>query len=161
VLSEGGVQPSLIRRKDGTLVAYMRDNGPPPKRVLVSTSADDGITWTTAVDSDIPNPGASVEVIALRDGSWLMVLNDTEKGRHSLAVWLSEDEGRTWPYKRHLEHDTAKTQPTTASYPSVIQSKDGLIHVTYTYTRGARTPGEPYETIKHVRFPVEWVREGR
>jgi hypothetical protein len=29
LISFGGVQPSLVQKRDGTLVAYMRDNGPP------------------------------------------------------------------------------------------------------------------------------------
>ncbi len=44
LVSQGGVQPSVARRKDGTLVALMRDNGPPPKRVLKSESTDRGQT---------------------------------------------------------------------------------------------------------------------
>ena len=103
IVSLGGVQPSLVRRRDGTIVAWMRDNGPPPQRVIVSTSADDGETWTRGEDSDVPNPGSSVEVVALRDGSWLMVNNDTESGRERLSAWVSLDEGRTWPHRRVIE----------------------------------------------------------
>ena len=42
----GNIQPSLARKKDGTLVAYMRDNGPAPKRLHVSRSRDRGETWS-------------------------------------------------------------------------------------------------------------------
>jgi predicted neuraminidase len=153
MLSLGGVQPSLVRRKDGTIVAFMRDNGPPPKRVMTSESKDDGASWSPVIDSDIPNPGSSVEAIALKDGSWLMVLNDTEKGRHSLAAWLSDDEGRTWKWKRHLELDNAQTKPGSFSYPSVIQTKDGMIHATYSHSSTAG------QSIKHVMFNAEWVRQ--
>src|SRR5436190_21555769 len=34
----GNIQPSLVKKSDGTLVAYMRDNGPAPKRLQVSSS---------------------------------------------------------------------------------------------------------------------------
>lgn len=34
------------------------------------------------------------------------------------------------------------------SYPSVLQSSDGYIHVTYTYNR---------ETIKYVKFMESWI----
>ena len=53
IVSLGGVQPSLVRRRDGTIVAFMRDNGPPPQRVIVAESNDEGLTWTTGRDSDI------------------------------------------------------------------------------------------------------------
>jgi hypothetical protein len=102
-----------VRKKDGTLVAYMRDNGPPPKRIHFSTSKDDGLTWTPAQDSELPEPGTSVEAIALRSGKWIIVYNDLEKGRHSLAISMSDDEGATWKWKRHLavQRNRSSTTP--------------------------------------------------
>jgi hypothetical integral membrane protein (TIGR02206 family) len=157
IVSLGGVQPSLVRKQDGTIVAYMRDNGPPPQRVIVASSRDDGMTWTAGTDSEVPNPGSSVEVIALRDGSWLMVLNDTEDGRARLSAWLSEDEGRTWPHRRAIEDAPGGSY----SYPSVLQSEDGLIHVSYSHVGPAPAQGgRRLEAIKHVAFEPEWVRGG-
>jgi predicted neuraminidase len=155
----GGVQPSLVRRRDGTLLAYMRDNGPPPKRVLTSLSRDHGVTWSAVVDTDIPNPGSSVEVIALRDGTWAMVYNDTETGRHSLVIALSDDEGLTWKWKRHIELDTRGKGAGSFHYPSVIQSRDGLLHVTYSYFLNHLPEGAPRKSIKHAAFNLEWVRQ--
>lgn len=149
ILGLGAVQPALVRRRDGRIVAYMRDNGPAPKRVMVSESSDNGMTWTPARDTDIPNPGSSVEVISLRDGSWVMVLNDTEKGRQRLSVWLSEDEGRTWPHRRALEDQTKGGY----SYPGVIQDSRGAIHVTYSHSV------DKLQSIKHVSFDRTWITE--
>jgi len=145
-------QPSVVRKKDGTLVAYMRDEGPAPKRVQVSTSTDDGETWAVAWESDIPNPDSSLEVVVLDDGRWVMAYNDTEEGRHSLALAMSEDEGATWAWKRHLEQKPGGS----FSYPSIIQARDGLIHVTYSYepTRGQG------RSIKHVSLNSEWIMQG-
>jgi predicted neuraminidase len=157
LVSLGGVQPSLVVRKDGTIVAYMRDNGPPPQRALVGESHDDGATWSAIVDSDIPNPGSSLEVIVLRDGSWCMVLNDTEDGRHRLSVWLSEDEGKTWPWRRTLENHPPKTGG--YSYPSLIQTRDGFIHVTYSSSSREAPAAPELQTIKHARFTSEWVKQ--
>jgi predicted neuraminidase len=154
IVGAGGVQPSVVRRKDGTLVAYLRDNGPPPKRALVSESRDDGITWSTARDSDIPNPGTSLEVIRLRDGNWMMVYNDIERGRYSLAAAISDDEGATWKWKRHLDGRPDRGTTDQFHYPSVIQAADGGIHVTYSHY----TPAG--QTIKHARFDEEWVKAG-
>ncbi|HYM09415.1 MAG TPA: exo-alpha-sialidase, partial [Bryobacterales bacterium] len=61
LVGEGNIQPTIVRRRDGTLVAYMRDNGPPPKRVHISSSRDDGVTWSPVHDTGIPNPGAGIE----------------------------------------------------------------------------------------------------
>jgi predicted neuraminidase len=160
IVGYGNIQPSLVRRKNGELVAFMRDNGPAPKRIHTSTSWDDGMTWTMAEDTEFPNPGASVEAIALSDGSWLIVYNDLESGRHSLAVSLSDDEGRTWKWTRHLELDRKPKDAASFHYPSVIQARDGLIHVTYSYFVNHLPADSPRKAIKHARFNTAWVKEG-
>jgi predicted neuraminidase len=149
MVGAGSIQPSIVRRRDGTLVAYMRDNGPPPKRVHISTSKDAGVTWSRVEDTEIPNPGAGMETIALADGTWAMIYNDTEKGRDSLAVSLSDDEGRTWKWTRHLEK-----QPGQFHYPSLMQAADGSLHVSYSYFVAEG------KAIKHARFNVTWVKQG-
>lgn len=153
LLSLGGIQPSLVARHDGAIVAYMRDNGPPPKRVMTTTSYDGGYCWSEVVKTDIPNPGSSIEVIALHTGEWLMIANDTEQGRHQLAVLLSEDEGRTWQVKRYLERESPGGG--SFSYPSVIQSRDGTIHLTYSYA--VSTSDGRRSAIKWVRFTRDWL----
>lgn len=164
LVSAGGVQPSVVRKKDGTLVAWMRDNGPPPKRVLVSESKDEGKSWGPVTDSDIPNSGASVEVIALQNGEWLMVNNNTEQGRHKLAVSISDDEGRSWKWTRYLESHEPGPDATSGSYPSVIQAKDGTVHVTYSLAlsrKAAQVDNQERpqrEAIKHAQFPPGWVK---
>ena len=150
IVGFGAVQPGFVRKRDGALVAYMRDNGPAPKRIPRAESRDDGETWSAVTDTAFPNPGASVEPITLANGDWLIVYNDLEKGRHSLAVALSTDEGATWTEPRYLD----RSAPGTGSYhyPSVIQTRDGSIHVTYSYFV------EDGKSIKHARFPAEWLQ---
>lgn len=166
IVGDGPVQPSVVQRADGTLVAFMRDNGGPPKRLLASESRDRGETWTPAADTDLPNPGSGAEVIRLRSGRWALIYNDTERGRHSLAVSLSADEGATWPWTRHLERDPTPEGPRTFAYPSLIQAGDGSLHATYTYTAGAYEPERDAEgrllreCIKHARFSEAWVQAG-
>jgi len=157
IVGWGAIQPSLALRRDGTLVAYMRDNGPPPKRLHVSYSTDGGETWTPATDTELPNPGSAAEVINLRDGSWALVYNDTESGRYSLAISISEDEGKTWRWTRHLEFDPQRRN--AYHYPSLIQARDGTLHVTYSYFV-VGPDGKTRKSIKHVQFNVEWVKEG-
>ncbi|HWE38856.1 MAG TPA: exo-alpha-sialidase [Isosphaeraceae bacterium] len=148
----GNIQPSLVQRRDGTVVAFMRDNGP-RRHIRLSTSKDDGISWSPVVDSDMPNPGSGLEALRLASGNWALVANDTERGRHSLVVRLSDDEGRTWKWSRHIE----KHEPGHGHYhyPSIIQAYDGIIHVTY--TRGSLPDGS---TIVHARFDEAWIRAG-
>jgi predicted neuraminidase len=145
----GNIQPSLVRRNDGVLVAFMRDNGP-HRRIRLSTSKDDGLSWSSVTDSPFPNPGAGIEAIRLANGHWLLVYNDTAVGRHSLAIAVSADEGATWKWTRHLER--ALPGQGQFHYPSVIQAADGSIHVTYTY----RLKGQG-STIEHVQLNEAWL----
>lgn len=160
IVGFGNIQPSLAVRKNGEIVAYMRDNGPPPKRIHTAVSRDDGLTWSTAVDTDIPNPGSSCQVRALKNGLWLLVYNDTERGRHSLAVSLSDDEGRTWKWTRHVERDEAEEQPSTFHYPSLWEARDGTLHLTYSYFINRLPSDAARKSIKHAHFNVEWIKQG-
>jgi predicted neuraminidase len=148
----GNIQPSIVRKNDGTLVAFMRENGP-RKRIRLSSSSDDGLTWGPVTDSPLPNPGAGVEAIRLANGNWVIVYNDTTQGRHSLALSLSDDEGASWKWTRHIE----RQEPGQGAfhYPSMIQTRDGMIHVTYTHSG----PSEG-KTIQHAKFEEEWVVRG-
>jgi predicted neuraminidase len=86
IVGRGNIQPALLQKRDGTIVAYMRDNGDAPQRIVFSSSTDQGETWSVSQKTDIPNPGSSVDAIVLHDGHWLMVYNDLESGRHRLSV---------------------------------------------------------------------------
>ena len=139
----GNIQPSLVRKKDGTLVAFMRDNGPHKDshehllgrwRELVCGGGH------ALTQSRRGHRGR-----ALVTGHWALIYNDSARGRNSLAVSLSDDEGKTWKWTRHVE----KCEPGQGSfhYPSIIQGWEGQIHVTYTHDR----PSEG-STIKYARF---------
>lgn len=162
----GNIQPSIVRRKDGSLHTLMRDNGPPPMRLQQSDSIDRGETWTPVTDSDLPNPGSGAEIISLRNGHWLLIGNDTERGRNSLAVQISDDEGGTWKWKRHLEFDPPGPEAGSYHYPSIIQARDGSLHASYSYHLAKRNlpkdaDGDPAaKSIKHARFNEAWVMAG-
>ncbi|GIW99703.1 MAG: hypothetical protein KatS3mg111_3036 [Pirellulaceae bacterium] len=146
LLGFGAIQPTVLRRRDGTLVAYMRENGV-TGRIRVAESVDDGQTWGPVGTTDLPNPGSGLDGVRLRDGRWVLVYNDTTEGRHSLAISLSPDEGRTWGPTRHLErHDGGAFH-----YPAVIEAADGTLHVVYSYfVDGGKS-------IKHVRLDPAWI----
>jgi predicted neuraminidase len=145
----GSIQPAVLERKDGTLVAYMRENGL-FKKVRAAESRDSGVTWGTVYSTELPNPGSGLDAVRLAGGNWLIVYNDTVKGRNSLAVSLSDDEGKTWKWTRHLENQESGSY----HYPAVIQAKDGAIHAVYSYF----VPDG--KSMKHARFNEAWVLEG-
>src|ERR1700686_1247827 len=131
IVGRGNVQPALVQKKNGNVFAFMRDNGDAPSRVQYSESGDNGETWSAAQKTDIPNE-ASVELIVLQDGRWAFVGNDESDGRYRLSLYLSDDEGKTWKWKRTLENVADKKG--RFSYPCVIQTSEGLIHVSYSYS---------------------------
>lgn len=151
-------QPSVVRRKDGVLVAYLREESfdlgdnhdeQLKRRIFVSESRDDGESWSLAVPTDLPNPNASVEALALRDGRWVIIYNDSEMDRHTLTLAMSDDEGRSWKWRRNLEN----TPGGRFHYPSIIQTRDGRINLTYTYQPGAETG----KSIKQVSLDPDWI----
>lgn len=143
----GNNQPSVLRRDDGTLVAYLRDDAF-SRRVRYCTSNDDGLTWSKIANTNFVNPGSSVDGVRLANGHWILVMNEGDRDRHHLVIALSDDEGRTWKWKRTLED-----QPGAQfHYPAVIQGKDGLIQLAYSYFVPAG------ETMKHVRFNEAWIK---
>ena len=143
------IQPTVAQRRDGSIVAFCRDSGMAPTRIHHAESTDNGKTWTVSRKTDMLNPGASIAVRELADGRWMLIYNDTEEGRNSLAAALSEDEGNTWPIMRHIERDEAGDY--SFAYPSIIQAKDGRVHISYSY----RTPEGA--SIKHTSFTPDWV----
>ncbi len=145
----GNIQPAVLERKDGTLVAYMRENGIMDK-IRVAESKDGGKTWGPVGVADLPNPGSGLDAVRLENGNWVLIYNDTTRGRNSLAVSLSEDEGKTWKYTRHVEkHDKGSYH-----YPAIIQGKDGTIHAVYSYFV------EGGKSMKHAAFNEDWIKAG-
>ena len=155
----GLIQPAFIQKKDGTIIAYGRDKGP-LRYIRVAESTDGGLTWGNFHDLKIRNPESSVSVTKLQNGHWILLCNDLDgrdgrHGRSRLTAYISDNEGATWKWRRNIEdnHRPPDDNP-HASYPTVIQTRNGMIHVTFTYTP------KPNETIKHVWFNEEWVKEG-
>jgi predicted neuraminidase len=142
IVGRGNVQPALVQKKNGNIVAYMRDNGDAPSKVQTSESMDNGYSWSAAQKTNIPNE-ASVELLVLRDGRWAFVGDDEDDGRYRLSLYLSDDEGQTWKWKRTLENDEQKNS--RFSYPCLIQTDDGLLHMSYSYS-----VGKEGESIKYV-----------
>jgi hypothetical protein len=156
IIGAGAIQPTLALGRDSSVIAFMRDNGPPPKRLMQSISHDRGETWSTVKDSDIPNPGTAADVVVLKSGNWIMVHNDIEEGRHRLSVWLSKDEGKTWPHRKMLVNAKPGSEG-RGHYPAIIQSLDGRIHISYT-NQVAGMEGKPaVKNIAHASFLEKWI----
>jgi predicted neuraminidase len=148
LLGFGAIQPAVLRRESGELVAFMRDNGI-ENRIKTAASTDDGLTWGPVTPMDLPNPGSGLDALRLASGRWLLIYNDLASGRNRLAVSLSADEGKTWPWTRHLEDAPSGS----FHYPTVIQGRDGTIHAVYSYFV------DEGKSMKHAAFNEAWVEE--
>ena len=142
----GNIQPAVLERADGSLIAYMRENGITGK-IQACESVDRGETWGDVYSMSLPNPGSGVDALRLSSGKWALVYNDTEEGRSSLVVSLSDDEGKSWKWTRSLE----KQPGGSFHYPAMTQGKDGRIHVIYSYF----VPEG--KSMKHFEFTEAWL----
>lgn len=134
-LQIGAIQPSILfRDKPGgsKLQAVGRTR---QGRVFSIASEDGGNTWGEMSLLDIPNPSSGTDAVTLKDGRHVLVGNPVPKGRTPLSVFVSRN-GHDWKQALVLED-----QPGEYSYPAVIQTSDGRVHITYTWKR---------QRVKHV-----------
>jgi predicted neuraminidase/mannose-6-phosphate isomerase-like protein (cupin superfamily) len=126
------IQPSLLQHAGGALQAIGRSRS---GRLFETWSKDGGATWTALALTTLPNPSAGTDAVTLRDGRHAVVYNHTTSGRTPLNLAVSKD-GRTWEAALVLE-----SVPGEYSYPAIIQTADGMLHITYTWKR---------EKVRHV-----------
>jgi predicted neuraminidase len=122
-------------------------------------SSDNGLTWSKPAATTLPNPNSGIDAVTLRDGTQLVVYNHVgnqggkpSSARSPLNVAVSRD-GKKWQAVLVLEDRPGGE----FSYPAVIQTANGLVHVTYTWDR---------KRIRHVvldpaKFQPREMVEGR
>jgi predicted neuraminidase len=126
------IQPSILTYADGRMQILCRTR---QQVVSQSWSDDGGESWSPMTATELPNPNAGTDAVTLQDGRQLLVYNHTVResefpsGRNMLNVALSSD-GEHWEPVLTLERQEGEY-----SYPAVIQSSDGKVHITYTYRR--------------------------
>lgn len=120
------IQPSILKMGGEKLLAIGRTK---QKAIFQIGSEDSGKTWGKMTAGSLPNPNSGTDAITLSNGKHLIVYNHTIKGRSPLNVAISDD-GVNWKVILVLENE-----PGEFSYPAVIQTKDGHVHITYTWNR--------------------------
>ena len=125
------IQPTILRYENGDMQILCRTM---QNVISESWSHDGGKTWSSMKATELPNPSSGIDAVTLEDGQQLLVYNHSVRGRGSpgrgiLNVAISSD-GNTWKPVMTLEKQKGEY-----SYPAVIQSSDGLVHITYTYDR--------------------------
>lgn len=128
------IQPSILIYKNGRLQILARSRN---RAILQSWSSDNGETWSPLEKTSLPNNNSGTDAVTLKDGRQLLVYNhvlppgnEVKGARTPLNVAVSKD-GEIW-YASLILEDSPISQ---YSYPSVIQGKDGMIHIVYTWRR--------------------------
>lgn len=136
------IQPSILFHKDGSIQAIGRTRN----RAIFSTfSKDNGKTWSELELIGLPNNNSGTDAVTLKNGKHLLVYNhvlppgkEAKGPRTPLNLSISDD-GINWKATLVLE-DSKISQ---YSYPSIIQSSDGMVHIVYTWRR---------EKLKYVKI---------
>jgi alpha-L-fucosidase len=132
------IQPTLLFHQDGKIQLLCRTK---EKKIAESWSSDQGKSWSPLQLTNLPNNNSGLDAVTLQDGNQLLICNPMEKGRNKLSVLISPD-GKTWSDLVVLE-DLPKGE---FSYPAIIQSSDGTVHITYTWNR---------EKIKYLHLNIK------
>ncbi len=134
------IQPSILFHSDKRLQAIGRTK---QGKLYETWSEDGGLSWGKLTLTEMPNNNSGTDAVTLKDGRHLLVYNHVTNdpgrprgSRSPINVSVSKD-GKTWQAALVLE-----VEPRVEfSYPAVIQTSDGLVHITYTWKR---------KKIKHV-----------
>lgn len=143
---------NVVELSDGRLVMLARGDG--TGCLWRSESTDGARTWSDPARTAIPNPGSKFRLFRLRDGRIVLVHNPNPQtshpnskhyascNRNPLALWVSDDDMRTWGYQRVLVDF-----PGHLAYPDgVVDEAEEYVHFAFDYNRhdviyfGARLP---------------------
>ena len=135
------IQPSVLLNHDGSIQALFRSKN---EKIIQSISWDKGSTWSPLEATVLPNNNSGIEALTLKDGRHLLLYNHVDGGsqkdgwgkRNAIHLAMSED-GQNWWAAAIVE----QAPEGEFSYPAMIQTKDGLVHMTYTWNR---------ERVRHI-----------
>jgi predicted neuraminidase len=128
----GVIQPTIfvVDPRMSTLFAICRTKNTKDHVLYATKSFDGGYHWSPLVPTNLQSNDSGIDGIKLKDGRMLLVYSDCPEGdRSKIDLAVSGDNGKTWMNVGFIEKGEAKDQ---IGYPSVIQAKDGYVHITYT-----------------------------
>jgi predicted neuraminidase len=137
------IQPSIVVCNSHAAIAFYR-NCSDDRAVGVAFTSDTGATWTKPRLLGLPNPDSALSALLLSEGRILLAFNDSKRTRHNLSLAVSSDGGAKWMRIGEIENDLEEE----FSYPYMMRSLDGRIHLVYTWRR---------KRIKHLVFNENWL----
>ena len=117
----------FLELPDGKIRCFVRTN----YGIGAADSYDGGLHWSEDFDTGYGGPCTRFHIRRLQSGRILLINHIDYTGRNNLTAMLSEDDGKTFPYRLLLD------ERKDVSYPDATIDKDGMIHITYDRERGA------------------------
>ncbi len=164
-------EAQVIELKDGSLMMLSRLPQNSGNGLEISYSDDFGVNWTpyqAGHDLPLAGPSSKFHIQRLKSGNILLLNHDSLTARHNVTAWLSEDDGKTWPYKILLD-DRKIDGFWGVSYPESAfeQGENGEIYIVYDAGRYTQKEirlcilteqdikaGEPVSEYAKMRIPV-------
>ncbi|MDZ4687223.1 MAG: exo-alpha-sialidase, partial [Planctomycetaceae bacterium] len=142
----GWAENNIVELADGRIAMIIRADRLGGV-LYYAESTDGGITWPAfATKTTIPNPGSKATLYGLGGDTVALLHNPDAKVRSPLALWVSFDGMRTWPYQRVLRGDLTGR----FNYPDGFVSADKRwLHFAFDHNRdngvhvSARLPKPP------------------
>ena len=145
----GWAENNIVELADGRIAMIIRADGLGGV-LYYAESTDGGRTWPEfARKTDIPNPGSKATLYGLGGDTVALLHNPNPKHRSPLALWISYDGMKTWPYRRVLVAESSDGPQGWLNYPDGFVSADRqYLHFAYDDSRhravyyGAKLPTE-------------------
>ena len=116
----------FLEMNDGRIRCLVRTN----YGIGAADSFDGGKSFGKDFDTGLGGPSSRFFIKRLKSGRLLLINHYNFTGRNNMTAMLSEDDGKTWPYKLLLD------ERSNVSYPDAKEADDGFIYITYDRERG-------------------------
>ena len=121
----GWAENDLFEHPDGRITMIIRADGL-GGMLYKAESKDGGKTWPDFASlTPIPNPGSKATLYPLGGDTVAILHNPNSKHRSPMALWISFDGMKTWPYQRVLQAESVDGPKGRMNYPDGFVSADG------------------------------------
>jgi hypothetical protein len=154
---------NIVELADGRIAMIIRADGLGGV-LCCAESTDGGSTWPEfAHKTDIPNPGSKATLYGLDGDTVALLHNPNPAHRSPLALWISYDGLKAWPYRRVLVPESCDGPQGWLKYPDGFVSADRrFLHFAFDDSRhravyyGAKLPpGSDGRTSRQTRTDHE------
>lgn len=149
--SYDGDESKIVQLADGSLIMSIRNRFGTLRKF--SRSYDNGVTWSEPLPvEDLPDPRCNGDIIRYSlDGKELLLqsLPGNPRSRNNVAIYVSEDDGKTWPIRK-----TIVNMP--SAYSSMTILPDGSVGI---LTEESANNHYSY-SIWFTRMPIDLILAG-